>query len=421
MRIGLLTTSFPRWEGDVAGSFVLGFARALALRGHHIDVLAPEPARTSIAPHWPGIEVQHVPYLRPASAQTTFYGAGVPDNVLRDPRAVLGLLPFVASLLHHTLRHRARWDALVSHFALPCGLCAALLRERRPHLSVFHSADLHLLERLPGRALVAQRLARGASHLSFVSSAHRDRFLQCLEPTARTRAAAHSHVQAMGIDPPEPCPRSRSELRAELGLQAHDFALLTIGRLIPVKGLTEAVQALAQRADLLWLIAGEGPEAEHLSALARRVKLRVRLLGHVTGSAKARCLRAADAFVLPSRVLPSGRSEGVPTAVLEAMAHALPVVAADVGGLRDIIDDGNTGLSYPAHDARALEAAIDRLRLDAALRAQLSVRAQQLASQYHWAAIAPRLEALLRHQATSSPDASPREASTQTDSPARSS
>lgn len=393
MRIGLLTTSFPRWEGDVPGTFVLGFARALARRGHTLEVLAPEPAEPVAPPAWPAIDVHFLPYIRPRSAARTFYGAGVPDNLRSDPRALLGLAPFCASMLHATFHLRHGWDAVVSHFALPCGLIAGLLREHRPHLCVVHSADAHLLHHMPGRSALAHQLARGSSALMFVTATHRDRFLTTLPPQARATIASHTHVQPMGVHPPTAPSQPRNELRSALGLSR--FTLLTIARLVPVKGLIHAVDALAHRADLEWLIAGDGPEAEALRTRAARTQLRVRLLGTVHGQAKQDLFHAADAFLLPSRLLPSGRSEGVPGALLEAMTSGLPAIATDVGGIRELITHDHTGLLYSPTEPTQLETCIDRLRLDPALRAQLTEAATRHASRYTWDHIAPRIEALL--------------------------
>ena len=117
MRIGLLTTSFPRAERDVAGTFVLGFARALVAEGHSVEVLAPEPAEGGVAPAWPGIDVRWVPYLRPRSLERTFYGAGVPDNLHADPRAWLGLAPFSVALLATASLRARRWEAYLSRWA----------------------------------------------------------------------------------------------------------------------------------------------------------------------------------------------------------------------------------------------------------------------------------------------------------------
>jgi glycosyltransferase involved in cell wall biosynthesis len=391
MRIGLLTTSFPRFENDVAGQFVLGFARALAARGHSFEVLAPEPSQAFAAPRWPGVEVHFVPYLRPRGLARTFYGAGVPDNLLRDPRAWLGPLPFTAALYRAARARRAGWDAVVSHWALPCGLIAGAIRERRPHLAVLHSADLQLLARLPLRRSLAARLAASSDQLLFVSEAQRSRFMAWLNPV--TRIGVRSTVQAMGIDATGATLPDRAASRERLGLDG--FTLLTIGRLVPIKGLVAAVRELAARADLTWLIAGDGPERARLLALAREVKLRVRLLGLVHGDAKATLLQAADAFVLPSRVLASGRSEGVPTALLEAMAAGLPPIAACVGGVPEVVRDAQTGLLFDPEKPGALAACIDRLIAAPELVRALGERARVYGARYEWNTLAPALGALI--------------------------
>jgi glycosyltransferase involved in cell wall biosynthesis len=397
MRIGLLTTSFPRHHGDVAGHFVLGFARALAARGHQLEVLAPEPAEPLAPPRWPGVHVRFIPYMRPRSAARTFYGAGVPDNLGRDPSAWLGLAPFTAALLRAALQRRACWDALVSHWALPCGLIAGLVRQDRPHLAVLHSADLHVLSRLPLRSQVAQQIARGADRLLLVSERERQRFLEWLP--ASTRSSTRCHVQPMGfdaeadVDGDSELDPDRESLRRQLGLQG--FTLLTIARLVPVKGLAEAVQSLLERADLTWLIAGDGPEAKRLSVLANGARLRVRLLGNVSGAHKRALLRAADAFVLPSRILPSGRSEGMPVALFEAMAQGLPTIASDVGGISEHVRHLETGLLLDPSAPDALERSVERLIAEPGLGARLGARARADVERHKWSAIAPELDAML--------------------------
>jgi glycosyltransferase involved in cell wall biosynthesis len=394
MRIGLLSTSFPRYEGDVAGHFVLGFARTLAARGHELVVIAPEPHERLAPPRWPGIDVRWLPYLRPRRLQRTFYGAGVPDNLRGDARAWLGLLPFSAALATAAQHELGNCDALVSHWALPCALAAGRAASGRPHLAVLHSADVHLLTRLPGRARLATRIARGASALWFVAETHRERFAAQLPALERARALEIACVQPMGIEEPAPLASpDRERVRRELGLTR--FTLLTIARLVPVKGLVEAVQRLAHRCDLEWLIAGDGPEVARLALAASRAALGVQLLGVVTGGRKQALLNAADAFVLPSRRLASGRSEGVPTALLEAMAHGLPAIASDVGGIAAVARDGAAALLVDPDAPQALEHTIDRLRNDPALARGLSAAGRAEAGRHRWAAIGPRIETSL--------------------------
>ncbi|MDD9935746.1 MAG: glycosyltransferase family 4 protein [Myxococcales bacterium] len=364
MRIGLLTTSFPRYDDDVAGCFVLRHARELAARGHEVEVLAPEPPRGAPPPTHAGVRVTWVPYLRPRALQRTFYGAGAPDNLRADALAWLGPLPFAANLLATARGRGAAWDALVSHWALPCALTAGLVRGDRPHTAVLHSADIHLLSRLPGGARLARAVARGASELRFVSEHGRRTFMGLLPPGARQATAACARVEPMPIDAPRPPQGSRHELRRSLGLTR--FTLLFLGRLVPIKGLAEAIGALHDRADLELLVAGDGPERPHLERLARGVPLHVRFLGTVVGSRKEALLHAADALLMPSRPEPDGRTEGAPLVVREAVARGLPVIAARTGGIPELLDAQSSPLLFDPHRPGSLDASIARLQHGAA-------------------------------------------------------
>lgn len=391
MRIGILTTSFPRWEHDVAGTFVLGFARSLAERGHSVEVLAPEPSERVELPRWDGIEVRWVPYLRPRALEKTFYGAGAPENLVRDPRAWLGPLPFTVALLREVRKRAAGWDAIVTHWAMPSALVAAASK-RRPHLAVFHSADVHLLTRVPGGRRLAGRIARGADALLFSSPAMRDAFTSLLPARLRADVAGRSHVSAMGIDVPPRVDRRRA--RKELGLDR--FTVLSMGRLVPIKGIDDAVEAIARLGDDAELVvAGEGPERRRLEKLAAKTGARARFVGNVSGARKAALLGASDAFVVPSRELALGRTEGTPTAMLEAMSAGLAVVASDVGGIPSIITHERTGLLVAPGTPGALCDALARLRDDVALRRRLSRSGRNVAKHYAWSEIAPHIEALL--------------------------
>lgn len=384
MRVGLLTTSFPHAEDGVCGAFVLGFARALAAAGHSVDVLAPQPAHACATLEEASIHTTHVPYMRPRTLSRTFYGAGVPDNLRRDPRAWLGLGSFPLALARAAAQRVASWDAIASHWALPSALVAGRLREGRPHLCVFHSADLHLLRRLPLRGRIAERIAREASTLWFVSPAHRDAFLSLLSESARHAVSARVIVSPMGIDVPCAPAQTRAELRRQLGLER--FTVLSVGRLVPIKGLDIAIRALAGH-DASLLIAGDGIERDRLRALADQLRVDARLLGTVDAEAKARLFAAADAFVMPSRTLASGRSEGVPTALLEAMAHGLPAVATRSGGIASVIRHEATGLLVPEDDPAALSHALARLSHDDDLRRRLATAGRSDALQYVWPAL----------------------------------
>jgi glycosyltransferase involved in cell wall biosynthesis len=394
MKIGLLTTSFPRYTGDVAGNFVLGFARALHKHGHHVDVLAPEPREQFMDANEPGIEVHHVPYARPRALQRTFYGAGVPDNLARDPLAWLGLAPFCASLGYQAWKRSADWDAVVSHWALPCALAAGAIRGQRRHIAVLHSADIHVLSRLPGRAQLARSIARGADVLWFVSEAQQQRFRALLP---RGEAMPESLICPMGIDvnARDVFDRdTRAAFRRRHQLQG--FCVLLLGRHVSIKGYDVALRAAALGGKITLLIAGEGPMRSTWMRQARELGVHARWLGHVHGDDKQRWLRAADAFALPSRTLASGRSEGLPCALLEALAVGLPAVASDLPGIRALQATFAPSLELvPADDPVALHTSLLTLRDKAQAHERCELTARAIREHFSWRGIGARLQALL--------------------------
>lgn len=394
MKVGLLTTSFPRYTGDIAGNFVLGFARALQQHGHAVDVLAPEPRREpwADAPE-PGIAVHYVPYARPRALQRTFYGAGVPDNLARDPLAWLGLAPFCASLGYQTWKRRSDWDAVVSHWALPCALAAGAIRGPRRHIAVLHSADIHLLSRLPGRTQLAAAIARGADVLWFVSEAQAKRFHALLPQHA---VLPRTLICPMGIELPEHevfAGDTRAEFRRRH--QLHGFCVLLLGRHVSIKGYDVALRAAALSSDITLLIAGDGPMRATWMRQAQTLGARVRWLGQVFGADKQRWLHAADAFALPSRTLENGRSEGLPCALLEALAAGLPAVASDLPGIRELQALAPSLALVPADDPVALHASLLTLRDKTTADQRCELTAQAIRERFSWQRIGARLHTLL--------------------------
>ena len=139
--------------------------------------------------------------------------------------------------------------------------------------------------------------------------------------------------------------------------------LAYLGRLVDGKGLFELLEAVATlRAEpafgsLELRIAGSGDARERLAAeIARRgLGDAVTLVGSVQGEAKAKFLQESDVFLLPSE------SEGMPYSVLEAMAAGTPVVASRVGGIPDVVTDGEHGRLVPPRDPGAIAAALREL------------------------------------------------------------
>jgi glycosyltransferase involved in cell wall biosynthesis len=143
----------------------------------------------------------------------------------------------------------------------------------------------------------------------------------------------------------------------------------SVGRLDAQKGFDVLVAALAQLPGVHCVLIGDGPERESILAAAQAhdVADRLTLTGRLDDPAER--VAELDVFVLPSRF------EGFPLVILEAMLAGVPVVATDVGAVREAIDDGVTGLLVPPEAARELAQAIGRMLAEPGLRERFAAAA----------------------------------------------
>lgn len=353
MKVGLLTTGFPRFEGDCSGSFLLTFARGLVGHGHTVRVLAPEPRRQRPVARWPGIEVSWVPYARPHALQQTFYGSGAPDNLRLQPLRWAGAASFAAALYLASERELGDCDALVSSWCIPSGWVASGTAGGRPHLCICHATDVRWLSKMPGGGAVARRIVSGATSMWFLSAPLRDRFHETagLDPSITS-----SHVGPMPIEPPQAPSETRSELRRRLGIDG--FTLLFLGRLVPVKGIDNLLRALATLPEPVSIrIAGDGPERSRLGTLAHQLGIRATFEGWVAGERKEALLQACDAIVVPSRP-----QDGLPTVLFEAKARGIPIIATEAGAIANHLQGDGRTLLVPPNDRVALSQAIRQLQ-----------------------------------------------------------
>jgi glycosyltransferase involved in cell wall biosynthesis len=143
--------------------------------------------------------------------------------------------------------------------------------------------------------------------------------------------------------------------------------LVFAGRLTAAKNLDLALRAVAAVPEATLVVVGDGDERERLEEVARSLELngRVRFLGARSRAETLGLLRAADAALL------SSAWENFPHAAVEALAMGTPVVATAVGGIPEVVHDGENGLLVPTGDERALAAAVRRIIADEALRERL--------------------------------------------------
>ena len=311
MRVAVLTTSYPRYPGDVVGRFVADAVEHVRIRGIDVEVVGPEQFR--------GFGLT--------------YGHGVVGNLRRRPWLALFAPALLASFVQAARRVDA--DLLHAHW-LPAGWVAA--RTGKPYVVQVWGTDVELARRAPR---LARDILQRARLVIAASSA--------LAESARALGAEDVRVIPSGVDLP-----------AEVGEEADPPEVLYAGRLSPEKGVLELVAATD---GMPLVVAGDGP-------LSTRVP---GALGFVPHDELQRLYARAAVVACPSR------REGFGVTCLEAMAHARPVVATSVGGLRDLVVDGETGLVVPPTDPRALRAALERLLGDRDLRRRLGAAGRERA------------------------------------------
>lgn len=164
--------------------------------------------------------------------------------------------------------------------------------------------------------------------------------------------------------------------------------VLSVGRLAPDKQMGVVIDACARlRCPLV--IAGAGPQRTALQEQADRLGADVQFTGFIEGEALAALYRQASVLVLASE------TEGMPNAVLEAMAQARPVVATPVGGIPGLIDDGVNGLLIGRGDPEELVSALSQIAAEPEWARRLGLAARATVEEFAWDAVIPKLEGAL--------------------------
>lgn len=319
---------------------------------------------------------------------------------------------FARSVTAHAASERRQYRVVHGHYWLS-GLVAQRLRQAWaiPWVQSFHSlARAKTRAGLPHdarRALAEDMLVAAADRL-VTGSVAEARDLMRLYGASRD----HICVAQPGVDLRVLRPRDAAALRADLGLEGHRV-LLFAGRLEPLKGADTLLNAVARLCDaprfddVITLVIGEdsgdgaagGGERRRLEAVAGGHGLgsRVRFLGAVEHEDLADYYALADICVVPSR------TETFGLVALEAQALGTPVVASAVGGLTEIIADGQTGFLVPERQSQAFADAIARLLDDPELRARMGAAARDRAATFTWDRAVDRMAAIYRR--VTGPDA----------------
>lgn len=393
----LITTSYPRFPGDLTGTAVEPIAHGIAARGHTVHVVAPWHPLIRRPDREGGVHFHFYRYA-PLRALNVFgYAGALRADVSMRPAAyaVAPLALLAAHRLARQVIRKCRATVIHAHWVIPGGVTAAMAAGSLPILISLHGSDLFLAERNSVAGLAARAAFRRADGVTACSTDLRNRAVALGANDARTETLLH------GVDLSRFTPDrdTRQRIRAAHGLPDDAEVVFAVGRLVRKKGfeyLIDAITRLAPRRSALRLVlAGSGDLDGELRARATagRVADRITWLGAIPHDEVAGWLAAADVSAAPSVVDDAGNVDGLPNTILEALATGTPVVATHAGGIASVAVDRETALVVPERDAAALAAAIEELLSDAGLRAAIGGAARERMQREHtWERVAERFE-----------------------------
>ena len=369
MRIIILNYEYPPVGGG-GGQASADLARALAERGHSLRVITARlpglPAREEAA----GVTVWRVRTGRRSPYRASF----------------LAMAGYLVAALLPALRLARAWkpDVLHAHFAVPTGALAFIVSRLTgvPYVITAHLGDV------PGGVPEKTRrwfrwvypltgaIWRGAASVAAVSE------------YTRSLAARHYDVPIEVI--PNGVRLEQGEPAIEIGKPPR---IVFVGRFQQQKNLVFLVERLGDLRDVEWqcTLVGDGPARPEVEERITKLGLqgRVALTGWVTPDEASRRLAEADLLFMPSL------SEGLPVVGVQALSHGLAILASNVGGLAELVQDGRNGKTCAPEDAAGFRQALRWCLEDPERLARMKQASRAMAARYDIRRVAESYEALL--------------------------
>lgn len=384
MRILHVVTAFPRGPEDVIAPWLVELIVRLRGAGHDVEVFT-SAYRGGGNTEYRGIPVHRFRYA-PAGWEDLTHDEAAPDRMRRSLRYKLLPLPYVLGGMWAIWRlTRRRYDVVHVHWPVPHALFGwvARLFGRARIVSSWYGVELRWVQSsLPWlRWFVrwALKISDAVVAISSYTAGEIGRF-------ARTPVRVIPYT--LGFAPPT----------AQRSPATGQFAILFVGRLVERKGVThlvEAVRRLPAGLHPRLTVIGDGPERASLEAQIARDDLgdRVTVRGRVSEAELREAYAASNVLVLPSILDARGDTEGLGVVLLEAMSYGVPVIGSDLGGITDIVQNGETGLLVPPGDPDALAAALTRIAQDGGLARRLGEAGRKhVATVFGWPAIMAQWE-----------------------------
>lgn len=359
-KVTLVTTSFPVGARSMSGIFVAHLAHGLS---KFVELTVVTPADTASVGRFrrQSVTVVACRYAPERWQYLAHAPGGIPVALKNNRWLYLWLPGMLLSLLTSSAREALSSSVIHANWVI-CGCLAGVLGRlfRKPVVTTLRGEDVTRAGRSSLDRLLLRACLRLSSRVVSVSQDMRDwlaeNFIQYADKLVVIENGVDQAFLAVGA-------------RRNYDNPVTAIHLITVGSLIPRKGVDQILRALAQLEGVrpTLSVVGAGPEERALTDMAKSLGLteRVTFTGRVEPGEVPALLAEADVFVLASH------SEGRPNVILEAMAAGLPVIASDIPGVSEIVEYEHTGLLFDDGAMVQLVRCIETLSADQALRRRL--------------------------------------------------
>lgn len=392
LRVLVIATTFPKWLEDQEPRFVHDLCQNLSEKVD-LHILVPHAPGAKEKETWGKMEITRFPYFFPRHLQNLCYDGGVIPKLKSGWLARLQLPFFLFFLFFNLIKitRKNHFDLIHCHWLIPQGVFCALIKLLRgtPYLLTAHGGDVYSFKGIPGIQSLIRFALKHSTFCTVNSQATQNQVLKSFKTTS-------IKVVPMGVDLEQFHPDNYNQkLKDSMG--PSDLLLLGVGRLAEKKGFKYLIDAmpliLREIPSAKLAIIGFGPHKPLLEKQIQELGLTssVFLTGGKTGKEVRDWFATADIFIGPSIITSDGDTEGQGVVFLEAMASRTVVIASDVGGIKDVVRDGVSGLLVPEKDPQAIADKVLELAKDKPLREKFVRNALELVqADYSWKQCARR-------------------------------
>ena len=392
MKVLVIGSVYPRFETD---NEVPWLRKSVAtLRKANVEVEVMAPSYRGLKSHTiDGVPVHRFRYA-PKNLEILTHDEGAPTKMAKHPSMQLLAIPYCISGFFKCLwlAKTKKIDIIHAHWPFPHALIAlgACKLFRIPLVLNFHGAELLLIRKKKWIRPIMKFII-GQANAIFANSRFTASKISALRP-AKIEWSPYGSPLSSGKVPP---PHARGER----------YKILFVGRHIERKGIEFLIQAakLLDPQKFEVRIVGKGNLTDSLKELAQKISAQnVIFTGPLSPDDLRKEYQKSNCFVLPAIIDSKGDTEGLGVVLIEAMQYGLPVVASNVGGIPDVVVDGETGILVPEKDPKALASAFQKLESDPAYESELLKGAEKRIEEcFNWEKIAKKqiatYESLINH------------------------